>query len=121
MPTYESIFVCPPDLAPEELEELSKKFEKIITQGQGEVISCEKLGRRKLGHEMRGHKEGFVCCLNFNSPPNVIPELENNFRVTDKVLRHIIVRIDKKKLKEEKVPAQESKLDEEKESPTSDA
>jgi len=120
MPTYESIFVCLPDLPPEELEELSKKFEKIIIQGQGEVISCDKLGRRKLGHEMKGYREGFVYCLNFNSPPNVIPELEKNYRVNEKVLRHLIVRIDNKKLKEEKAPTQESKLDEEKESTTSD-
>mgnify|MGYP001035703070 CR=1 FL=1 len=120
MPTYESIFVCPPDLPPEELEELVRKFEKIITQGQGEIISCDKLGRRKLAYEIKGYKEGFMYCLNFNSPPNVIPELENNYRVTDKVIRHLIVKVDKKKLKEEKVTSEESKVEEGRESPTSD-
>jgi len=118
MPTYESIFVCPPDLLPEELEELARKFEKIITEGQGEIISCDKLGRRKLGYEIKGHKEGFVYCLNFNSPPNVISELEKNYCVTDKVIRHSIVKVDKKKMKEGKVTSEQSKVEERKESPT---
>lgn len=118
MPTYESIFVCPPDLPTEELEELARKFEKIITQGQGEVISCNKLGRRKLGYEIKGYKEGFMYCLNFNSPPTLIAELEKNYRVTDKVIRHLIVKVDKKKLKQEKVTSEESKVEEEKENPT---
>ncbi len=118
MPTYESIFVCPPDLPTEELEELARKFEKIITQGQGKVISCNKLGRRKLGYEIKGYKEGFMYCLNFNSPPTLIAELEKNYRVTDKVLRHLIVKVDKKKLKEEKATSEESKVEEEKENPT---
>ncbi|MFQ5867154.1 MAG: 30S ribosomal protein S6 [bacterium] len=102
MRTYESIFVCPPDVPREEQEELARKFEKIITEGQGEVISCDKLGRRKLPYEIKGYKEGFMYCLNFNSPPTLIPELEKNYRVTDKVIRHLIVKVDKKKLKEEK-------------------
>jgi len=118
MPIYESIFVCPPDLPTEELEELARKFEKIITQGQGKVISCNKLGRRKLGYEIKGYKEGFMYCLNFNSPPTLIAELEKNYRVTDKVIRHLIVKVDKKKLKEEKVTSEESKVEEEKENPT---
>ena len=118
MPIYESIFVCPPDLPTEELEELARKFEKIITQGQGKVISCNKLGRRKLGYEIKGYKEGFMYCLNFNSPPTLIAELEKNYRVTDKVIRHLIVKVDKKKLKEEKITSEESKVEEEKESPT---
>jgi small subunit ribosomal protein S6 len=118
MPTYETIFVCPPDLSAEELEELVKKFEKIISQGQGEIISCDKLGRRKLAYELKGYKEGFMYCLIFNSPPNLIPELENNYRVTDKVIRHLIVKLDRKKLKEkeEKVTREESKAEEIKES-----
>jgi len=120
MPIYESIFVCPPDLSTEELEELARKFEKIITQGQGEIISCNKLGRRKLGYEIKGYKEGFMYCLNFNSPPTLIAELEKNYRVTDKVIRHLIVKVDKKKLKEEKVTSEESKDEKGKESPTSD-
>ncbi|MEE9316580.1 MAG: 30S ribosomal protein S6 [bacterium] len=120
MPIYESIFVCPPDLPTEELEELARKFEKIITQGQGKVISCNKLGRRKLGYEIKGYKEGFMYCLNFNSPPTLIAELEKSYRVTDKVIRHLIVKVDKKKLKEEKVTSEESKDEEGKESPTSD-
>lgn len=120
MPIYESIFVCPPDLSTEELEELARKFEKIITQGQGKVISCNKLGRRKLGYEIKGYKEGFMYCLNFNSPPTLIAELEKNYRVTDKVIRHLIVKVDKKKLKEEKATSEESKNEEGKESPTSD-
>jgi small subunit ribosomal protein S6 len=118
MPTYESIFVCPLDLPPEELEELVRKFEKIITQGGGEVISCDKLGCRKLAYEIKGYKEGVMYCLNFNSPPNLIRELEKNYRVTDKVIRHLIVKVDKKKLKEEKVTSEESKAEEGKESPT---
>ncbi|MDH5174585.1 MAG: 30S ribosomal protein S6 [Elusimicrobiota bacterium] len=120
MPTYESIFVCPPDLPTEELDELVKKFEKIITQGQGEVISCNKLGRRKLGYEIKGYKEGFMYCLNFNSPPTLVPELEKNYRVTDKVIRHLIVKVDEKRLKEKKVTSEESKDGEGKESPASD-
>jgi len=120
MPTYETIFVCPPDLPPEEVEELARKFEKIITQGQGKVISRDKLARRKLGHEMKGHREGFIYCLSFDSPPNVIPELEKNYLVTDKVIRHLIVKVDKKKLREEKVTSQESKVKESKEGPAGD-
>jgi len=121
MPNYESIFVCPPDLPPEEVEELARKFEKIITEGQGEVISRDKLGRRKLGHEIKGYREGFMYCLNFSAPPNVIPELERNYRVNDRVIRHLIVKVDKKKLKEEKVTSEESKDEAEKESPTKEA
>jgi len=119
MPTYETIFVCPPDLPAEELEELARKFEKVITQGKGEVISCDKLGKRKLENEIRGYKEGFMYCLSFNSPPNLIPELERNYRVNDKVIRHLIVKVDKKRLKEGKVAEEEPRTEEGRESSSS--
>jgi len=120
MIAYESIFICPPDLPPEELEQIARNFEKIITQGKGEVISFDKLGRRKLAFEIKGYKEGFIYCLNFNAPSSLVPELERNYRVTDKIIRYSIVKVDKKKLKEEKLKREELQAEARKESPTGD-
>jgi len=120
MPTYETIFICPPDLPTEELEELVKRFEKIITEGQGEIIARDKLGRRKLGYEVKGYREGFMCYFNFSCPSSLIPELRKSYRVTDKVIRHLIVKVDKKKLKEEKIAREESQVEEEEKSASTD-
>jgi len=120
MPTYETIFICPPDLPTEELEELAKGFEKIITQGQGEVIARDKLGRRKLGYEIKGYREGFMYYFNFSCPSSLIPELRKSYLVTDKVIRHLIVKVDKKKLKEGEITREESKVEAGEESTNTD-
>ncbi len=94
--SYESLFICPAGLPAEEIEVLIEKAKQIITQNGGLILSADKWGRRKLAYPIKKHREGFYLYLKFESPTTLIKSLEHFFRMTEEVIRHIIVRLNEK-------------------------
>ena len=47
---------------------------------------------KKLAYEVKKNKEGFYILINFEAKPESIAELERNYRITDEVIKFIVVR-----------------------------
>ena len=94
MNKYESIIIINPSVEEQGVKELTQRFTDLINQN-GKVESVEDMGKRKLAYEVKKNKEGIYVLFNFEANPDSIAELERNYRITDEVIKFIVVRTDK--------------------------
>ena len=91
MNKYESVVIIDPAVEEDKVKELSQKFTEIINN-DGKVEKVEELGKKKLAYEVKKNKEGYYVVINFEANPNLISELERNYRIMDEVIKFITVR-----------------------------
>ena len=94
MRKYEALFMLRPDLDEESTAAAVDKFTSLIESHGGEITKLDKWGKRKLAYEVKHFKEAYYTLIQMNAEPEVAQELDRVFRITDTVLRHIIVRED---------------------------
>lgn len=87
MRTYESVIIVKPQLSDGEVGQFVTKVKDLITKNNGEVISEEKLGRRKFTHEINHVRDGFYLYLKFKAEANFVKTLENALKLNTNVLR----------------------------------
>ena len=56
MAFYETVFILRQDLTSQQVEDLSKDFKKIITDGNGKLIKEENWGLRTLAYKIKKNK-----------------------------------------------------------------
>lgn len=93
MNKYETIMIINDSLTQEQKDEVVSKILDYITKN-GNVISKESYGAKKLAYEIRKQKTGYYYIINFESEPTTIYELERLYRITDEILKFIVVRVD---------------------------
>ena len=91
---YETIFILRPDLDEEKTGEAIEKFKSLIDNNGGEITSLDKWGKRRLAYEINHIREGFYVVSKFKSESAAASELDRVFKISDDVMRHIIVRED---------------------------
>ncbi|EKP94786.1 MULTISPECIES: 30S ribosomal protein S6 [Thermaerobacter] len=91
MRAYELMYITRPDLDEEAEKALLDRLQKIITDGGGTVEQVDVWGRRRLAYEIAGYREGHYTVVQFQGPAGVTHELERVIRITDDIIRHIIV------------------------------
>jgi small subunit ribosomal protein S6 len=90
MRSYETIFVLRPNLEEEARNAAIAKFTNIINTA-GEVENVDEWGTRKLAYEIEKLREGYYVLVNFKATIDLPAELERNFRISDDVIRYIVV------------------------------
>ena len=91
MPAFETIIVISTKLEEEAVAAPQKRFTDLISEN-GRVVSVDEWGRRRLAYEIKKEYSGYFVLVNFESPPEFITELERIYRITDGLLRTIVVR-----------------------------
>lgn len=91
MRKYETMFILHPSLDEEAVKANIEKFKGVIENGGGTVDNVDFWGKRKLAYEIKKVNEGFYTLVNFSASPELPQELDRIFRITDGVLRHMIV------------------------------
>jgi len=86
------MFILKPDLEEEAVNAAVTKFQDLVTGGGGTVSNVDRWGKRRLAYEIAGYTEGIYVVMEFSAEPGVARELERVFRITDEVIRHLIVR-----------------------------
>lgn len=95
MNAYESMYILSPTFGDEEIDGLISKFDELITSNGGEVTKTDRMGRRRLAYVIGDHTEGYYVILYFNATADIVAELERVYRITDGVVRYLIIRKDK--------------------------
>ncbi|MCK5763689.1 MAG: 30S ribosomal protein S6 [Clostridiales bacterium] len=95
MRNYETMFILKPNVEEEQRNAVIEKFKNIINEG-GEIVSVDEWGIKKLAYEIQKLKEGYYVLINFNSGSDVLNELERNYRISDDVIRFIVINLDEK-------------------------
>jgi small subunit ribosomal protein S6 len=90
---YELIVIISPDVPEEELPSHLDKISEFITNKGGSVTEVERWGKRKLAYPINHFREGNYVLTRFKLEPGTTAELEVNLRISEKVLRHLLVRL----------------------------
>ena len=91
MNKYESVIIINPNLDVESIKALIEKISNLINNN-GKVDSVEEVGKKKLAYEIKKNKEGYYIVFKFESKPESIAELERMYRITDEVLKFIVIK-----------------------------
>ena len=92
MRKYETIFILHPSFDEEAVKANIEKFQGVIENGGGKVENVDFWGKRKLAYVIKKVNEGYYTLINFEANPELPKELDRVFRITDGVIRHIIVK-----------------------------
>ena len=82
-----------PELDEEQVESTVGRFQTIIERTGGAVAGVNNWGRRKLAYELDHRPDGFYYVLEFTAGERTLTELKRILRVSDDVLRHMIVKL----------------------------
>lgn len=89
--SYESIMVLNTKIGEDGMKALVEKFSGLISNN-GTLDSVEEWGKRKLAYPIQDETEGYYVFFNFTSAPTLPAELDRNYKITDGILRSLIVK-----------------------------
>ncbi len=92
MRKYETIFIQHPSFDEETVKANIEKFKGVIENGGGTIENVDFWGKRKLAYEISKVSDGYYTLVSFNAGPELPKELDRVFRITDGIIRHIIVK-----------------------------
>lgn len=80
-----------PNVSEEEIKALIERFTALINT-DGKVEKVDELGKKKLAYEVAKNKEGYYAVIDFEANPSLIAELERNYRITDEIIKFIVIK-----------------------------
>jgi small subunit ribosomal protein S6 len=93
MRNYEISVVLHPDLEID-LENTTKKVEKIITSVDGKITNTDNWGKRKLAYQINKQDWGIYIFYTVELPPSSVRELNEKLRITEEIMRYLIVSLE---------------------------
>lgn len=103
--TYELIYILKPDAPETEVTALHELVAGIVERMGGTLDKTDTWGRRKLAYEIGHHKEGFYVLEVISGSAETMKEIDRRLKVTEGLLRHLIVRVDEAQVKAERTRA----------------
>jgi small subunit ribosomal protein S6 len=105
--TYELVYVIRPDATEQQVADLHSQVEQIVGRMGGTLAEKNEAtaafgGRRKLAYEIGHHKEGIYVLEVIRGGGALVSELDRRLKVTEGLLRHLIVRVDEAQIKAER-------------------
>ena len=72
------------------LDEEASKFKTLI-ENNGTIDSIDEWGKRRLAYPINDEEEGVYTVINFTSEPSFPAELDRVYKITEGVMRSLIV------------------------------
>jgi small subunit ribosomal protein S6 len=91
---YELVYVVSPDATDDQVTDLHNQVDAIIQRLGGQLEKTENWGRRRLAYEIGRHKEGTYVLETINGSGELMKEIDRRLKVTDLIIRHLVVRVD---------------------------
>lgn len=104
MRDYEVLYIVRADLEDDKVQDVVKRVNTLIERSGGTTAQTSLWGKRKLAYEVKHQKEGSYVLQDFQIGGDRVPELEAALKITEEVLRHLIVRKPDKPLPTPVVP-----------------
>ena len=94
MRTYELMFIVRPELEDEALDALVERVQQVMTDNGGQAEKVDRMGRRRLAYPIKKHRDGHYVLIQAGLERLAMTELERNLKLSDDVIRHLLVRLD---------------------------
>lgn len=95
MRKYEVIFIVRP-MEEEQTNAVIERFSKLITDNGGTIDKEDRWGKRRLAYIIKDCTDGFYCLFDISAEPACVNEVDRVMKITDEILKHMIVRLDEK-------------------------
>ncbi len=106
---YEMLYIVDSSLGGSEVERYQKEIRELITQSGGEIRKEGNWGNRKLAYEIRKKTEGAYTNIEFYSNSDVPKQIQQYVNTHVAVLRHLVIKVPKAKLLQEKQDAEKER------------
>ena len=91
MNKYETIFIVDSELNEEARAPVIERFKNMI-ESSGQLESIDEWGNRRLAYPINDKFEGYYVFVNYSAPADFPSELERVFKITDSILKFMIIR-----------------------------
>jgi small subunit ribosomal protein S6 len=91
---YELIYIVSSEATEQQVADLHTQVEDIVGRFSGKLDKSDNWGRRRLAYEIGPHKEGTYVLELISGTGELMKEIDRRLRVSDQVIRHMVVRID---------------------------
>ena len=92
MKAYELLYFVAPNIDEDTRANVTKRIETAIAQGNGTIDNVDNWGKRKLAYLIDDEPEGYYVVINHTCAPEFPAELDRVLKITDGVLRSLIVK-----------------------------
>lgn len=99
---YEIGFILNPEVSEEQTRTILERIEQIVARYDGQVIKVNQWGRRRLAYPIEHHRDGFYVFIDTILTPETVSELDRTLKVSEEVLRHLILKRDPKTVQKER-------------------
>jgi small subunit ribosomal protein S6 len=105
---YELVYVVSPEASDDQVTDLHNQVEAIVQRIGGTIEKTENWGRRRLAYEIGRHKEGTYVLEVIQGTGELMKEIDRRLKVTDLIIRHLVVRVDEQQGVVERTKARRS-------------
>jgi small subunit ribosomal protein S6 len=90
---YELVLIVSPEVKEEALQATIDNVSKFVTGSGGAISNVERWGKRRLAYPIKHFMEGSYVLTQFKMKPVLSKELEANLRISEEVLRHLLIKL----------------------------
>lgn len=91
MKNYEVMYIAKP-MEDVVMEKLIEKLNCVLTSNGGIIEKIDRWGKLRFAYKIEGFHEGIYVLVTFSAEPGTVKELDRVMKITDEVLRHMIIR-----------------------------
>jgi len=92
---YELVYILTPEISDEALETRVNNITQLITSKEGAIIGVDKWGKKKFAYPIKHFIEGNYVLAKFTMSPSRCKELEANLRISEDIVRHLLINVGK--------------------------
>ena len=94
---YASMYILKPDMEEEKKDALVKRFSDIVEKSGGKMEKIDEWGKKRLAYPIQYLNDGYYVLMTFEADPTLPAELERNYKISDDVLRYMVVNLEDQK------------------------
>ena len=94
MNKYEIMFIVRPDMEEAEIKATAEEMKKVLTDGNATIIEEKSMGQRELAYEIKKFSTGYYFLFIAEANAEVVKEFDRIVRINEKLLRHLIVKVE---------------------------
>ncbi|WP_033827353.1 30S ribosomal protein S6 [Bacillus andreraoultii] len=94
MRKYEVMYIIRPNIDDESKKAVVDRFNKVLTDNGAEITETKDWGKRRLAYEIEDFRDGYYQIINFVSKPEAVQEFDRLAKISEDIIRHLIVKED---------------------------
>ena len=95
MNKYEGIFIIRPDLTEEKSKAVLDMIQDEMKKQKGEIETLNSWGKKRLAYSIKKFSEGDYHQIDFAIDPLTIKDMDRKFRLSEDIIRFMIIRKEK--------------------------